>query len=172
MPENVQDGPCPGEPVIRRATAADVEEMMALWHGLDDLQAPWRVFPPRQTVPEDMRLSFERALNDRRSIVLVAESSGRVIGTAFGHRVVPSSLSDEPALELSSVVVAPGARRAGIGRALVAAVGRFAAGQGLRRVVIKTFAENREGLAFWLSVGFRPRMVQLVADPAELVASG
>jgi len=156
------------DPIVRPATADDVDAMMALWHDLDDLQAPWRVFRPRRDVAETMRRSYERAVADRRSIVLVAEHGGRVVGTAYGRPAVPSSLSDEPALELSSVVVAPDARGGGIGRALIGAVGRFAADQGLTRVVIKTFAENEDALGFWGAAGFRPRMIQLVADVRDL----
>jgi ribosomal protein S18 acetylase RimI-like enzyme len=158
------------EPLVRRATAADLDEMMALWRDLNDLQAPWRVFPPRPRVEEDMRRSYERAVGDRRSILLVAVRDGRVVGTAYGHPIVPSSLSDEPALELSSVVVAAEARGRRIGRALAAEVGRFAADQGLGHVVVRTFAENEEALGFWRAVGFRPRMVQLVAAPDDLAA--
>jgi len=56
----------------------------------------------------------------------------------------------------------------GVGRALATEIGLFARRQGIRRVVIKTFARNESALAFWQRIGFRPRMVQMVADARRL----
>jgi GNAT superfamily N-acetyltransferase len=154
--------------VIRAATSSDLEAIVDLWRELNRQQAQWRVFPPRAGMEAEMRRLYERGLGDPRACVLVAEADGRVVGTAFAHPVVPSSFSDEPAVELSGVVVSPEHRGRGVGTALAAEVGRFARGQGLRRVVIKTFARNTGALEFWQRLGFEPRMVQMVADPREL----
>ena len=35
-------------------------------------------------------------------------------------------------------------------------------------MVIKTFARNESALAFWQRIGFRRRMVQMVADARRL----
>jgi ribosomal protein S18 acetylase RimI-like enzyme len=156
------------EVVVRAATAADVEAIMDLWRELNRHQAPWRVFPPRSRMEQEMRRLYERGLGDPRASVLVAEAGGRVVGTAFAHLIVPSSFSDEPAVELSGVVVSPEHRDRGVGTALAAEVGRFAERQGVRQVVIKTFARNTDALEFWRGLGFEARMVQMVADPAEL----
>lgn len=164
-----KDGvPVADELTVRPAQASDLDALMDLWRELNEQQEPWRVFPPRPSMEEEVRLSYQRAVDDPRSLLLVAEARKRIVGTAWGHRVVPSSFSDEPAIELSGVVVAPDRRAEGVGRALATEIGLFARRQGIRRVVIKTFARNESALAFWQRIGFRPRMVQMVADARRL----
>jgi GNAT superfamily N-acetyltransferase len=80
-------------------------------------------------------------------------------------------MSDELAAELSNVIVRPDAWERGVGRALVAEIGRWATGRGVRRVMIKTYAQNEEALRFWEAIGFEPRFVQMTAR-AEDLASG
>jgi ribosomal protein S18 acetylase RimI-like enzyme len=153
---------------IRKAREDDLDTVLALWHDLNRFQLPWRVFPPREGLEAEVTAWYRRGLTDPESILLVAEASGAVVGTAFGHLVVPSSLSDERAIELSGAVVRPSHRRLGIGEALAREIGRFAAGLGVRSVVVKTFARNEAALAFWERMGFEPRMVQMVAGARRL----
>jgi len=157
---------------VRPATRADVDAVMDLWRELSRHQEPWRVFAPRSEMEADVRRSYERALTDPGSLVLVAEVEGRIVGTAFGHPVVPSSVSDEPAIELAGVVVSAGERKAGVGRALVDGIARFARDQGIGRIVIKTFARNEGALEFWRRLGFEPRMVQMMGESDRLVLLG
>ena len=89
---------------------------------------------------------------------------------AFVRVDVSSSISDERVAELSNVVVRPEARGQGLGRALVAEVGRWAASRGARRVAIRTYSANREALAFWERLGFQARYVQMTA-PAEALGA-
>jgi GNAT superfamily N-acetyltransferase len=157
---------------VRPATGADLDAVMELWCELSRHQEPWRVFAPQSGMETEVRRSYERALTDPGSLVVVAEVEGRIVGTAFGHPVVPSSFSDEPAIELSGVVVSAGDRKTGVGRALVDAIARFARDQGIGRIVIKTFARNEGALEFWRRLGFEPRMVQMVAEPDQIVLPG
>jgi GNAT superfamily N-acetyltransferase len=103
---------------------------------------------------------------DGDDLLLVAEEGGIVVGTAFGHVVVPSAVSDEPAVELGGIIVRPSHRERGIGLALAEQVARFARKRGIRIVTLKTFAANEPALRFWERIGFAPRMVQMYA-PAE-----
>jgi len=164
-----QDAFAPSDELsIRAATASDLLALMDLWRELSEHQAPWRVFSPRPAMEEEVRRSYQRAVDDPRSLLLVAEVGGRIVGTAWGHRVVPSSFSDEPAIELSGAIVAAARRGEGVGRALATEIGRFAERQGIRRVVVKTFARNEDALEFWHRIGFEPRMIQMVADSERL----
>jgi GNAT superfamily N-acetyltransferase len=155
-----------GDIEVRRAGPADLPVILELIEELDRLQRPWRVFPPRPSFGDELAARYRSALGDSGEIVLVAIEAGEVVGTAYGHVTTPSTVSDEPALELSGVMVRPSHRGRGIGRVLTEEVGRFARRAGVRMVTVKIFAQNDEAVRFWERVGFRHRMLQMVA-PAE-----
>jgi len=157
---------------VRPARPEDLPGMLERWHELNRFQAPWRVFPPRASLAEEVEAIYRHALEAEDSAMFVAVAGGEVLGTALGHPVVPSSFSDEPAMELSSVVVAPSHRGRGIGRALALAVAGFARDRGVRLLTLKTFAHNESALEFWRGIGFQPRMVQMVAPPDTLLDVG
>ena len=130
-----QDAFAPSDELsIRAATASDLLALMDLWRELSEHQAPWRVFSPRPAMEEEVRRSYQRAVDDPRSLLLVAAAR----------------------------------RGEGVGRALATEIGRFAERQGIRRVVVKTFARNEDALEFWHRIGFEPRMIQMVADSERL----
>jgi GNAT superfamily N-acetyltransferase len=161
----------PGEgPSIRPAIEADLPVITGMFQELAVLQEPWRVFPPRSNVTEEMRRRFHADLADPDAVVLVAEQDGRVIGMAAGHVHKPSMMSGELAVELGSVFVEPAHRGRGVAAALTAEVARFAQERGVERITLKTFAQNAEALLAWERMGFEPRMVQMTAPAARLRA--
>ncbi len=163
-----EPGSAPAGLRIRRATAGDIPAAMELFAGLDRLQAPWRVFERRPTLSDQTEARYGSALEGSGAIHLLAELDGRLVGMAYAEVVVPSSMSDERAAELSNVTVDPDARGRGIGRALVTEVAAWARRQGVRLVVLKTYSQNEEALGFWSALGFRPRYVQMTAPADEL----
>jgi ribosomal protein S18 acetylase RimI-like enzyme len=108
-------------------------------------------------------------LDEENDRLLVAVAGDEVVGTAFAHVMVPSTVSDEPAVELSGVIVRPDHRGRGIARALTTEAARFARERGIRRITIKVFAQNEDGMKLWESLGFRPRMLQMTIAPEELL---
>jgi GNAT superfamily N-acetyltransferase len=156
---------------VRAATPGDLNAVLELLAALGDLQDDWRVFPPRAELRDEVAAIYRRSVKsrDEEDLVVVALADGEVVGTAFGHVITPSSFSDEPALELSGVMVRPSHRGLGAGRALTREIARFARRRGIRMVTLKTFAQNEPALRFWEAMGFRPRMVQMVA-PADRLA--
>jgi GNAT superfamily N-acetyltransferase len=154
---------------IRRAREEDLPVILALLEELNEVQREWRVFPPREDYREQLLGRYRTALDRTDSLVLVAVDGDRVVGTAYGHVHVPSTFSDEPALELAGVFVAPSHRRRGIGMALSREVARFAKDLGVRRLTLKTFAQNDLALRFWETLGFTPRMVQFTGDPDAIL---
>ncbi len=159
-----------GQVVLRRARASDLPAVLDLLQELDSVQAPWRVFPVREDHRREMKTRYALAIDQPDTLFLVATDEDEVVGMALGQVMTPSTLSDEPAVEISSVVVKPSHRRRGIGRALTAEIARFAGGAGVRRVALKVFAQNEEAVAFWGSLGFVPRMLQMTAPVEELVS--
>jgi ribosomal protein S18 acetylase RimI-like enzyme len=155
-------------PVVRRATEADLPEVARMSAELNRLQEPWRVFAPRASIHEEQHRLFQAALMDPDAILLVAEDRGVVVGMAMGHLHRPSSFSNDPAVELTSVYVRPESRQMGLARQLTAVVARFARDRGVGRVDLKTFAQNDEGIAAWRAMGFEERMIQMTAPPERL----
>jgi GNAT superfamily N-acetyltransferase len=157
-------------PVVRPATAQDLPAALELFDQLDRFQHGWRVFEPRATLRQEAEARYRAALMDPDVLHVVAEVDGRVVGTALAKAHPISSMSDEVVAELSGVMVHPDHRALGVGRALVAEVGRWAAGRGVRRVAIKTYSANEEALRFWEGLGFEPRLVQMTALAEDLAA--
>ena len=158
----------PAEVRIRAAGEGDLVAVLDLFRRLDGLQRPWRVFEPRAGALAETEARYREALTERDRILVVAEEGGRLVGMGHGAVVRPSSMSDARALEISNVVVLPSRRRRGVARAIVAELVAFGRGRGARTAVIKTFAANEAAVAFWSDLGFRVRLVQMVADLGDL----
>ena len=155
---------------VRPATGRDLPATLELVAELDRLQADCRVFAPLPDLRQEVAERYRRAIDDPGGddLLLVAEEGGLVVGTAFGHVLVPSTVSDERAVELGGVIVRDAHRGRGIGLALAQEIARFARARGIRIVVLKTFASNEPALRFWERIGFLPRMVQMVTHADRL----
>lgn len=156
--------------VIRPARPGDLAAAIELVGVLDRLQRPWRVFEPRPGADQDTVARYHRALDDPGMLLVVAEHESRLVGLGVGEIVVPSSMSRQMALEISNVVVAEAHRGRGLGRAVVAELVRFGGERGVPRAVIRVFSDNADAMAFWESLGFRPRAVQLTAPLETILA--
>jgi GNAT superfamily N-acetyltransferase len=151
---------------VRRAELADEPGVIELLDELDRSQYGWRVFEPRPGYRDELLGRYRAIRADPDAVHLVADEQGRVVGMGIGIVHRPSSLSDESSVEISSFVVRPSHRGRGIGAALAAEVARFARSRGVRHLDLRVFAANDPAVAFWEHIGFRPRIVQMVA-PAE-----
>jgi GNAT superfamily N-acetyltransferase len=100
--------------VIRRAVAADAAPLAALLRALNDEPG----LQPELITPERVQHDL---IDDPRALVFAAEEAGAVVGVATAHAAYDSGAS-RWGLFLNDLYVAPGARRRGIARALVAAV--------------------------------------------------
>ena len=150
--------------VVRPAAPRDADAVAALLDELDELQRPWRVFPPRPGARTSVLQRLRGAEDDEDASHLVAEVEGRVVGMAYAHVVQPSTQSDERAVEVSAFVVREADRGRGAGSALLEACVRFARERGVGRLTLKTFAQNQASLDYWRRRGFSDRMVQLTAS--------
>lgn len=111
-----------------------------------------------------MQHRYRADLADPDALLILAEQDGQVVGMAAGHLHKPSTFSEELAVELGSVYVRPEHRERGVAAALTAQVARFAGERGVRRITLKTFAQNEEALLAWRGLGFEPRMIQMTAQ--------
>jgi ribosomal protein S18 acetylase RimI-like enzyme len=117
--------------LIRPCRSEECAAVLALWKAAD----------ADPTVTDSLG-ELERVVRENGELFLVAERGGQIVGTVIagwdgwrGH--------------LYRIAVLPGARRRGVGRALVReAVHRLAA-RGARRIWCLAIREERQALAFW-----------------------
>ncbi|MGK6321031.1 GNAT family acetyltransferase [Sphingomonas sp. DT-204] len=127
--------------MIRTATAEDRSAAVGLWRECE-LTRPWN----------DPDRDFTLAVEEPASTVLVAERDGRIVGSVMtgfdGHRGWVYYLA-----------VAPGARRAGLGRALMAAAEAWLRERGAPKVQLMVREGNDAALAFYAALGLEPQPV-------------
>jgi len=125
---------------IRGYRPADYEQVADLWRSVN--------FSTRAgDSPEALD---SKAAHDP-SLALVAESGGRIVGTAFGAW-------DGRRAFINRVAVDPGCQRRGIGRRLIGQVERRLAALGAERVGLLTGGERRsEAVRFYESLGYEVR---------------
>lgn len=143
--------------------------MLSLWRELEKVQGPLRYFPSSPDAEQCIMDSFRTSLDAPDADVLLVEDDGEPLGMALVHLDNPSRMSAEQAAELSRVVVVPGRRGSGAGKALVDAAEEWARRHGVRTLVAAIFVANEESRRFWTAIGFEPwveRMVRPV-DPAS-----
>ena len=122
---------------IRPYQAADEEAVVALWRACD-LVRPWN--DPRKDIRRKLRVNPEW--------FLVGELGGRLVGTVMagyeGHRGW-----------INYLAVAPGRRRAGLGRALMAEAERLLRAAGCAKINLQVRTANTAVIAFYERIGYR-----------------
>jgi ribosomal protein S18 acetylase RimI-like enzyme len=66
------------------------------------------------------------------------------------------SLAPRRRAMVEEIVVARGARRAGVGRALMEAAARWSRGRGAEELLLTVWADNRAAERFYRAIGYRP----------------
>ena len=153
---------------IRDAQESDASEIPALNTVVQALhfeQRPDRFKPPDREAVLAVVISWLHAENTRAWVAqagtelvgyVVAITSDRP-GHAFGR---PATV-----VVLDQLVVAPQARRQGVGRALCEEVLRWAAEQRADRVDLTTWNFNREAQTLFSSLGFTTDLIQMSRRP-------
>lgn len=100
-----------------------------------------------------MRARLARVLASPAHVAFGAAREGKLLGWVAGE--TGFSLSWEPLVEITGLVVDSAARRSGVGRLLVAAMERWALGLGHHRVTVRSNVARTESHTFYLGLGFR-----------------
>ncbi|MCC6930980.1 MAG: GNAT family N-acetyltransferase [Gemmatimonadaceae bacterium] len=158
----------PSDTTIRPAIRADLPRLGRLGallvdehHGFDER----RFIPTRERTPADYASFLIRQLDDPKSIVLVADDHGDVIGYVYatdeGHDYM--SLRG-PAGVLQDILVAPEFRRRGVGEQLLTAAIDTLRARGISQIVLSTAERNAEAQRLFARAGFRRTMVEMTRD--------
>lgn len=134
---------------IRRATAGDLDALVALLAELFSIEADFRPDAARQRRGLALLLAAPA-----ESLVLVAEREGAVVGMVTVQLVVSTAEGGLSAL-VEDMVVAAGARRGGIGRLLLEGAEGWARGRGASRLQLLADRENAAALRFYERMGWR-----------------
>ena len=119
--------------MIRPATAADVDAVLALWGAERSAHA----------VTEDTPEAVRRAIGS----VLVAEESGQIVGAVI-------AASDGWRGNFYRLAVRPTHRRRGIGLVLVRAGEERLRAQGIPRITALVAFDDEDARAFWRAAGY------------------
>lgn len=131
-----------------RVRAATDEDWPGIWGALEPVLRAGETY----TYPTDISESDARAAWTAGARVLVAVDAEEVLGTA---RYLPNHPGAGAHVANASFVVAPGAERAGVGRALAHAVLDAARTDGYRAMQFNAVVEtNERAIRLWTSLGF------------------
>lgn len=133
---------------VRTARPQDLEQLVQLLRLLFTIEEDFSFNAGKQ------RQGLALLLHDDRSCVLVAEEGGEVVGMSTGQRVI-STAEGGPAVLVEDVVVDPGHRGQGIGRALMEALATWAREQGATRMQLLADTNNAPALAFYDRQGWQ-----------------
>ncbi len=145
--------------MIAPATIEDVDRLVELWVAL--MQAGQadggHLDPSASTTAARQRLAT--AVADDR--VFVARPAEGIVGFASVEPERGAFTTDVTRGRVENLYVVPGARRQGIGTALLeAAEGRLREA-GVDTVVVETLAANEAGRAFYRARGYHPHRIEL-----------
>ena len=138
-------------PDVRRAEAADQEQLGTLWHDfLNEQAAHDERFAIADDAMERWHNDFPLWLEDETHRVFVAVPNAAPVGFVTAHRWGPPPIyAPSSEVYLDEIYVAPAARREGLGAQLVAAVRHWAESLGASRLRMRTVAANDTARAFW-----------------------
>ena len=154
--------------VIRKATRDDRAALGRLGVLLMDVHYNFdrrRFLEPGANASAGYARFLISQLDDRDSVIFVAEVAGVVVGYCYAV-VEPMSwkeLRDEAGF-ISDLALDPAARRQGAGRQLVEAAIQWFRERKLARVMLWTSTQNVAALELFLSAGFRPTMTEMTLD--------
>jgi ribosomal protein S18 acetylase RimI-like enzyme len=156
--------------IIRPATESDRAAILALVPRLREFGPP--PLRPVEALDAGERRTLERFLDapaDDIRLFVAASPDGTLLGVAYAERG-SDYFTQEPLGHLGILAVAAEAEGRGVGRALMAAVERWAAEQGYRFVTLNVFATNERAIAMYEHVGYQPdwiRYIKVLGQPSS-----
>lgn len=128
--------------VIRTAHSEDLDSLVDLLGFLFGIEADFVIDPERQ------KRGLTLLLGQVGTVVLVAESAGKVIGMCSGQQTI-STAEGGTALLVEDVVVAEKWQGMGVGHRLMKGLEQWARNEGIERLQLLADRNNRPALNFY-----------------------
>jgi GNAT superfamily N-acetyltransferase len=134
------------EPKLRVLTELDKPQWLELWSG-------YLSFYERELDEEQTELSWQRLCRSEAGLhAIVAELDGQLVGLAH-YFWTPSTWQQNKDLYLEDLFVSPGARGAGVGKALIEALIGTCRKAGGSKVHWQTHHSNKNAIALYERLG-------------------
>lgn len=143
--------------MIRSARREDIDQISDLVLRLKKLNEEFDpLYTVRQEAPEATRKYVSDSLDKEDTLVLVAESSGRVVGVIRAE--IRSRIFYEPLIVgvITDLYVLPSYRRKGVGEALILSLSKILKSKGIMLVSAEFPPMNKIAVEFYTSLGFKP----------------
>lgn len=154
---------------VRPATEDDVPALVALVHCIDTSTGPFSGKPLQEPADEQLGERFREIIgHSERSLLIATDDGGTVIGLLAARRDEVGAIDLTPVLHVTHLMVAPRARRRGVGRSLLAAAVHLADELGFEHLLATVAAGSREGNRYLARIGFAPLVVHRIAAVSTL----
>ena len=157
----------PEATTIRAATPSDADALGRMGAALARLHH--ELDRTRFMLPDDIEAGYrwwlQKEMENPQAVVVVAEQDGAVVGYGYGRLEGQdwNRLLDRHG-ELVDLWVEPGARRGGIGAALVERTAAEMVERGAPRIVLATATPNVTAQRLFARLGFRSTMIEMTRD--------
>jgi ribosomal protein S18 acetylase RimI-like enzyme len=153
---------------VRPATEDDIPSLIALVQAIDTSTGPFSGKPLQDDGMDHLAQRFHDILQHDERTLLVADDGGAVVGMLAARRDEIGAIDLTPVLHVTHLMVAPGHRRRGIGRSLLAAAVHLADDNNVEHVLATAAAGSREGNRYLARIGFAPLVVHRIASVSVL----
>jgi GNAT superfamily N-acetyltransferase len=155
---------------VRPADISDVPALVTLTRSIDTTTGQFSGRAMLDDGVEHLHQRFTEILaeNNRTLLVAVDDASGDLAGLLVARPDEIGAIDLTPVLHVSHLLVAPRARRRGVGRTLLAALVHLAEAQGIDRILATAGAGSRESNRYLARLGFAPLVVHRVASTSVL----
>jgi ribosomal protein S18 acetylase RimI-like enzyme len=153
---------------VRPANEDDIPSLVTLVQSIDTSTGMFSGRPLQDQSTQHLTERFGQILRSQRVLLIAADESGAVVGMLSARDDAVGAIDLTPVLHVTHLVVAPGHRRRGIGRSLLAAAVHLAEDAGVEHLLATAAAGSREGNRYLARIGFAPLVVHRIAPTSSL----
>ncbi len=153
---------------VRPANEDDIPALVALVQSIDTSSGMFSGRPLQDQSTQHLTERFGQILRSERVLLIAADEAGGVVGMLSARDDAVGAIDLTPVLHVTHLVVAPGHRRRGIGRSLLAAAVHLAEDAGVEHLLATAAAGSREGNRYLARIGFAPLVVHRIAPTSSL----
>jgi ribosomal protein S18 acetylase RimI-like enzyme len=141
--------------IIRKASIKDLEGILVLSQKLFEYETRFnREFNQEWTYSESGKEYFKIRIEGDKSIALVAEESGEIVGYAISYMQNFAFRKKNPLAELENMFVEEGFRGKGVGTMLVEEIKKQLKKRNVLRLKVEAFYPNTQAINFYKKLGF------------------